>query len=167
VLPLISGQEQGDRDCLGFLTNRWQDPDHPVDTWALWTGALKVVVSRRYERGRDANGEPLPMRAIERRGLVFDLATDPAELQDLATSDSPAVAAAIARFDETFGPAGALALLDATFDAGAPPPPLTAAQKATLANLGYVQNGPPPERLPAGTKLKQLLPPPPTFPRSK
>ena len=167
VLPLITGEEKGDRDCLGFLTNRWQDPDHPVDTWALWTGSMKVVVTKRYEWGRDAEGNRLPMKAVEKRGFVFDLASDPAELKDLAPSRSPAVAAAIARFDEAFGPAGKLALLDATFEAGPPPPPLAATKRALLTGLGYVQDGAPPQRLPPGTKLKEVLPPPPTFPRSE
>lgn len=167
VLPLISGEEKGDRDCLGFLTNRWQDLDKPVDTWALWTGSMKVVLSKRYERGRDADGNPLPMKAIEQRGLVFDLASDPAEQKDLASSGSPAVEEAIARFDRSFGPAGVLARLDATFEAGPRPPPLTEAQRTQLEKLGYLQDGAPPERLPPGTKLKELLPPPPVFPRSK
>jgi arylsulfatase A-like enzyme len=167
VLPLLSGEERGDRDGLGFLTNRWQDMNHPVDTWALWTGSLKVVVSQRYERKLDANGNPLPMKVIERRGLVFDLATDPGELHDLAASNSPAVAAAIARFDLAFGPAGKLARLVATFEAGAPPPPLAATKAALLQKLGYTQNSQPPQKLPPGTKLKELLPPPPTFPRER
>jgi hypothetical protein len=167
VLPLISGQERGDRDCLGFLANRWQDADHPVDTWALWTGSTKVVVTRRYERGRDANGDPLPMRTLEHHGLVFDLAADPAEAKDVATSKSPAVEAAITRFDRIFGPTGSLAQLDASFEAGPPPPPLTEAQRSIMLGLGYLQNGDPPPRLPPGTKLKERLPPPPTFPRER
>ena len=126
---------------------------------------MKVIVSKRYERGRAADGSPLPMKTIERHSLVFDLATDPAELKDLAPARSPAVEAAIARFDQIFGPAGNLARLDAAFEAGPPPPPLTAAEQQVLEKLGYAQGDAPPQRLPPGTKLKERLPPPASFPR--
>jgi hypothetical protein len=36
-----------------------------------------------------------------------------------------------------------------------------------MLGLGYLQNGDPPPRLPPGTKLKERLPPPPTFPRER
>jgi arylsulfatase A-like enzyme len=167
LLPLVTGAETRDRDCLAFLTERWRDPEHPVDTWALWTGPMKVVLSKRYERKRGPDGTPQPLVTLERRGLVFDLASDPAESKDLSASNSPAVDAAIARFDERFGPGSALARLGEVWEAGPPPPPLTEEQRQILDKLGYAQGDEAPKPLPRGTKMKEQLPPPPTFPRAR
>lgn len=166
LLPLVTGEETRDRDCLAFLTERWRDPEHPTDYWALWTGSMKVLLTKRYERRHASNGEPL-LVTVERRGQVFDLASDPGESRDLSTSNSPAIEAAIARFDERFGPGSALARLGEACDAGPTPPPLTPEQREVLNKLGYLQGQGDPKPLPRGTKLKDLLPPPPTFPRAR
>ncbi len=165
VLPLVDGRERADRDCLGFLANRWQDPDHAVDTWALWTGSTKVVVSKRYDWIRDEAGAKVGLKTIERTGRVFDLARDPGELHDLAASRDPAAAAAIARFDAVFAESSALSRVTAALEAGPPPAPLTEAQRLALEQLGYTAGSTPPPRLPPGTRLKQRLPPMPQFPR--
>ena len=166
LVPMIEGREREDRDCLGFLANRWQDREHPVDTWALWSGAMKVVVSQRYERVREADGEPGRLRPVERAGQVFDLARDPGEMADLAAGGDRAAEAAIARFDDTFSAEGALFRLVSQLPAGAPPAPLTPAQASRLAELGYAAPAAA-APLPPGTRLWQLLPPPPRFPRGR
>jgi arylsulfatase A-like enzyme len=164
LLPLVDGRETPDRESLGFLANRWQDPEHPVDTWALWTGSKKVIVSQRYEWIANENGEKDRLRPIEREGRVFDLRSDPDEAKDLAETPDPSVEAAIARFEAVFSTEGPLFRLVTQLDAGPPPPPLAPDERSRLAELGYPAP-PPRRRLPPATKLVQLLPPPPQFPR--
>jgi len=166
LLPLVTGSETSDRDCIAFLANRWQDADHPVDTWALATGPMKVVVSWRYDRTLDPSGATL-LKVAERRAEVFDLARDAGETVDLSASGAPAVETAIARFDETFAADGALGRLVHEFNAGPPPPPLTETEAQKLAALGYPTAGVAPAALPKGTKLFRVLPPLPQFPRNR
>ena len=99
-------------------------------------------------------------------GEVFDLATDPSESVDLAGRGDHAVLAAIDRFDALFSEAGLLARLAAQLEVGAAPAPLTAAQGACSRRFGYpAERSATPPRLPPGTKLSQVLPLGPRFPR--
>ncbi len=166
LLPLVAGEEKGDRDCIGYLLDTWQKPGEPVDTYALWTGTRKVVVTRRF--ADDAvQGAPLvrKLHIVERAGAIFDLAADPGETRDLSKSGAAADAVAIARFDATFAADGPLRRLLATFEIGPPPPPLSASQRELLKKLGYVQGDEAPSPLPKGTKLERSLLPLPQFPR--
>jgi arylsulfatase A-like enzyme len=165
LLPLVDGRERGDRDCLAFLANRWQEKEHPADTWALWTGSLKAIVTRRYDWS-DAAGSGRRLVASSTTGQLFDLARDASEQHDLSKRADAAVRAALERFDATFGEGSELARLAATLPAGPPPPPLSPSEISRLAALGYAAPPTPPP-LPPGTKLDQILPPPPRFPRDR
>jgi arylsulfatase A-like enzyme len=166
VLPMVAGVETGDRDCIGFLLNTWQKASEPVDTYALWAGTRKVIVSRRFADDAE-QGAPLvrKLHVVERTGRLFDLATDPDEKVDLSKSTAPADLAALARFDATFAADGPLGRLLATFEIGPSPPPLTEVEQEMLKKLGYAQAVAPPPQLPRGTKLEASLLPLPRFPR--
>ena len=167
VLPLVTGEEKGDRDCIGYLFNLWQEKGRPIDTWALWTGSCKVVVTRRFEfedESKQNAPQVLRLKLMERTGLLFDLVNDPGERHDLSSSGAAADAAALARFDATFAAGGALARLLDAFEVGPPPPPQSEFEKLALEKLGYAQ-GEAPKPFPKGTALKLSLLPLPQFPR--
>lgn len=167
VLPLVTGDEKGDRDCLGYLLDTWTrvNENETVDTCALWTGTRKVVVTRRLAPDAiQADPQVRSLHFVEQSGRVYDLATDPGEQRDLSKSGAAEDAAAIARFDALFAPGGPLQRLIATFEIGPPPPPLSVAQEKALRSI-YAQQESPPPPLPKGTKLERSLLPLPRFPR--
>ncbi len=163
LTPLIDGRESGDRDCVAFLANTWQDAAHPLYSWALLSGRYKLIVSRRCERVGDpaANTQLL----LETIGKVFDLAQDPREQTDLSRSSEADVKAAIARFDATFASGGRLGRLVAAIECGPPPPPLSPIESTWLRQLGYTPPDDDGPKLPAHTKVKAVAPPLPSFPR--
>lgn len=167
--PLIDGRESGDREAYAFLANRFQERDRPSYHFGLLTGRFKVVVTQRY-RVVHVDDDPSKPIVNEEPGevsaLVFDLAADPGETKDLSRSRDPAVLAAIERWSEAYSRAGRLGRWCTNVECGPPPPPLSEVERTMLGQLGYTADADAP-RLPPGTKLFQVAPPPPPFPRAR
>jgi len=167
--PLIDGAETADRDAYAFLANRFQDRARPTYHFALLTGRHKVVVTHRYRTVHVDDDPAKPVareEPVEARGQVFDLVADPGETRDLSRSADPAVQAAIDRWSAAYARDGRLARWRASVECGPPPPPLSAVEVTILGQLGYATGSDGPQ-LPPHTKLFQVAPPPPPFPRER
>jgi arylsulfatase A-like enzyme len=172
LVPLIDGRESADRECTGFVADRWSTTDESTVTWALWTGGMKVLVSKRYRlppkdpAAVETNGTPerREYKLVARTSEVYDLVADPGETRDLSGSRAPAVVAATARFDAAFGEDGRLQRFRA-LPAGPPPrfetELLQDVHRSLMAKLGYVVTEW--DERPAGTTLDACLPPSPRF----
>ena len=162
----LEGAPSDDRESLAFLANQWQDPQHPVYSFALVTDRFKVLVTHAYSMQQQFDGS-VKRVAGEVRGRVFDLLADPREQNDLARSADLEVQRAIARYDAAVSSGGRLGRWLQHVECGPPPPPLSAVEQKMLAQLGYlelVDQRPP---LPPGTKLGSITPRPPAFPRPR
>ncbi len=164
--PQLEGAASDDRESLAFLANQWQDPAHPVYSFALVTDRFKVVVTQVYSQQPGSDGV---MRKVpgEVRGRVYDLIADPNEQRDLARSQELEVQRAIARYDAAYSNGGRLGRWLANVECGPPPPPLSKVELKRLEQLGYAQSEIVDQRPPLarGTRLGALTPRPPPFPR--
>lgn len=164
--PQLEGAASDDRESLAFLANQWQDPQHPVYSFALVTDRFKVLVTQVYSMRQQADGS-LAKVPGEVRGRVFDLQADPGEQRDLSRSNDLEVQRAIARYDAAVSSGGRLGRWLQHVECGPVPPPISPVEQQLLAQLNYTEivDARPP--LPPGTKLGAITPRPPAFPRNR
>ena len=156
LLPLVQGEETGDRDQIGLLTDIQDDEaTGRSHHWALWSGDLKVVVTARWDEGGMHCA-----RSVE--GEIYDLGDDPGETRNLARTPDRDALAAIRRHEELHAQ---LYQLTELFRAG--PPPSRDSEhlesiRSELRALGYLE---PAEDGLAPEGMVSAQPPPRPFPR--